>query len=222
MTARTSTLALPFFMALGIWSGAASAGEPVAIVERISAAGSDLSFMDYLSEGQVIELRAGESLTLGYLSSCWVEEIRGGRVLIGRLRSEVKHGSVTRKQVDCAGGGIRLSDDQGVTSGVVVFRKPPGTTSTMPKAQITLHGTSPMISLVTGKAGTVVIERLDKSEERHALVAKDSHLDLAEIGISLAPGGLYRAVAGKSQVVFRIDPFAEPGATPIIGRLLSL
>jgi hypothetical protein len=33
------------------------------------------------------------------------------------------------------------------------------------------------------------------------------------------PGGVYRAVVGTRQLIFRIDPHAKAGYTPVIGRL---
>ena len=59
---------------------AASAAEPVAIVETLAAEGTGLQFMDYVEEGQVIELGPAGTITLGYLASCHQEQIRGGRV----------------------------------------------------------------------------------------------------------------------------------------------
>ena len=88
------------------------AGEPVAIVESISATAEGLAFMDYLEEGQIIDLKAGEILILGYLYSCWEERIVGGRVIVGREKSNVENGRVQREQVECDGGAIRLSVGQ--------------------------------------------------------------------------------------------------------------
>ena len=35
-------------------------------------------------------------------------------------------------------------------------------------------------------------------------------------------GGLYAATFKSSQIVFRVDPQAKPGATPVVGRLLRM
>lgn len=203
--------------------GVVRAGEPAAIIENISADSLDLAFMDYLEEGQIIDLKAGESLTLGYLTSCWVEKILGGRVVVGREKSIVENGEVNRKRVECDGGALRLTPQEAAKSGVIVFRRPRGDDgNAAPRLQITLYGTSPVIRLAAGGAGTVVIERLDQSGERHVLTMDGRYLDLAQSEISLAPGGIYGAAVGESRVVFKIDSLAAPGATPVIGRLLHL
>jgi hypothetical protein len=74
--------------------------------------------------------------------------------------------------------------------------------------------------------GTLVIERLDKTGERHVLkigkqqLLRGAFYDLAKARKALALGGIYRATAGAQQVVFKIDPEAKPGSAPIVGRLL--
>ena len=83
--------------------GSASAGEPVAIVEDVAAVGTDLQFMDYVEEGRVIELGANGTIMLGYLNSCLLEEIRGGRVVVGRTESAVENSEVRRQRVLCDG-----------------------------------------------------------------------------------------------------------------------
>jgi hypothetical protein len=73
-----------------------------------------------------------------------------------------------------------------------------------------------------------VIERLDQPGERHEIVitgqelTHGAFLDLAKTGLTLAPGGVYRAKMGDQEIVFKIDPNAEPGETPLIGRLARL
>jgi hypothetical protein len=90
--------------------------------------------------------------------------------------------------------------------------------------QITLFGLSPLIEAKGG--GTLVIERVDQPGERHEVtIAANSLLrgafyDFAKDDKRLAPGGTYRAKLGAQQIVFKIDPLAQPGRTPIIGRLL--
>ncbi len=115
-------------VALLICLDSVSAGEPVSIVESISAENGDFASMDYLEEGQVIQLKAGESVTLGYLFSCWVETIRGGRIVVGREQSRVEDGEVQRERVDCGRSDLRLTPEQSASSAVIVFRRPPRVT----------------------------------------------------------------------------------------------
>lgn len=194
----------------------------MAIVEDIAAEDADLGLMDYVEEGQVIELKHGGTITLGYLMSCWLETIRGGNVVVGHERSVVVDGDVRREQVDCDGGAIELTESGASESGVMVFRKVAKLDkNALPKPQLTLYGASPVIRLATAN-DTVIIERLDKPGERHSVGIDGRFIDLAGSGPALAPGGLYRATAGDAVLVFKIDPFAEPGPGPVIGRLLRL
>ncbi len=59
--ARLSTVA----MAVAFGLNAASAGEPVAIIEALAAEGTGLRFMDYVEEARVIDLGPGGTITLG-------------------------------------------------------------------------------------------------------------------------------------------------------------
>jgi hypothetical protein len=51
---------------------------------------------------------------------------------------------------------------------------------------------------------------------------KGRFLDFASENVALAPGGLYAATFKSSQIVFRVDALAQPGATPVVGRLLRM
>ena len=207
---RTGILAIA--AALGV--GTACAGEPVAIVEEITAKGTGLQFMDYVEEGLVIDLGTDGKVTLGYLASCLTETIRGGRVVVGRKKSMVVSSDVQRQRVPCDGGAILLSAAEADKSGVIVFRKPPG-------PQITLYGTSPFISSPS-TGSTVIIERIDVPGERHSLTLRDGFLDVADSAIELRRGGIYRATAGETELVFKIDQYARAGRTPLISRLLPM
>ena len=120
---------------------AASAAEPVAIVETLAAEGTGLQFMDNVEEGRVIDLGSVGRITLGYLASCRQEQLRGGRVVVGRQQSTVENGEVRRERVDCDGGAIKLSAGEANKSGVMVFRKPPKRHSLSPP--LTQHRADP-------------------------------------------------------------------------------
>ena len=51
---------------------------------------------------------------------------------------------------------------------------------------------------------------------------KGKFFDFASENVALVPGGLYTATFKSSQIVFRVDTEAKPGATPIVGRLLRM
>ncbi len=206
--ARLSIVAV----ALTFGLNGASAGEPVAIVEALAAEGTGLRFMDYVEEGQIIDLGPNGTITLGYLTSCRQERIRGGRIVVGRKQSTVENGEVGRQRVDCDGGAIKLSAGEADKSGVMVFRKPP-------KRRLTLYGVSPVV-LLSEAGGLVTIERLDRAGAPRTLTIAGHFVDLAVSGTTLAPGGIYRATVGDVALEFRIDPRALPGPSPVVGRLL--
>jgi hypothetical protein len=205
---RLSVIAI----ALTFGLNGARAGEPVAIVEAIAGEGTGLRFMDYVEEGRVIDLGPGATITLGYLTSCRQEEIRGGRIVVGREQSTVENGEVRRERVDCDGGAIKLSAGEADKSAVMVFRKPP-------RQRLTLYGVSPVV-LLSGAGGSVTIERLDTPGARLRLTVEGRFVDLAGSGTTLVPGGIYRAKLGDVAIEFQIDPRARPGPSPVVGRLL--
>ena len=69
---------VPIVATVSLFATPAS-GEPSAIVEDVEAAGSNLSFMDYVEPGDVVRLAAGERLILGYFASCMQERSSAAR-----------------------------------------------------------------------------------------------------------------------------------------------
>lgn len=207
-------------LTVGLWVAPRGwAAEPAAIVEQVTSATAGVGFMDYLEPGQIIQLRAGERLILGYLRSCWRETITGGRITVGVEKSSVEGGRVQRERVECDGGRLRLTVGQASKSGVVIFRKPSQASQpALPRPQLTVYSTSPLIRLSGGDR--IVIERLDQPEEPIEIAVTGNHLDLADHNKFLKPGGIYRSRAGERSIVFKIDPFARPGKGPLISRLL--
>ncbi|MGQ0664640.1 MAG: hypothetical protein ACT4P2_13905 [Pseudomonadota bacterium] len=224
---RRATLVLGTVLALGPAPAAAEApaAGPAAIVEDVVGRPAGVEFMDYLIAGRTIRLGPGDVLTLGYIRSCWRETVTGGTVTIGLERSTVVGGQVRREKVECDGGRLRLTAEQAAKSGVAVFRVPPAPApGSEPRPRITLYGLSPLVEMKG--AGRLVIERLDEPGERHEVeigtgqLLRGTFYDFAKADRTLAPGGLYRAIAGERQVVFKVDQNANPGAGPLVGRLL--
>jgi hypothetical protein len=75
-------------------------------------------------------------------------------------------------------------------------------------------------------SGTLTIERIDQASERRIVDVRNDQLlrgrfyDFAQWGKALTAGGVYRATFGAQEIVFKIDPLAKPGRTPIVSRLL--
>jgi hypothetical protein len=95
-----------------------------------------------------------------------------------------------------------------------------------PVPEFTLYGLCPIFE-VRGD-GTLVVQRLDRAENRIVLrifrkqLLREAFLDFSAVGLSLAAGGVYVAAWDDHRVVFKIDPGARAGRTPIIGRWLRL
>jgi hypothetical protein len=209
-------------------SSPALAADPVALVEDVAGAPAGVEFMDYLSAGKVIRLGAKDGLVVDYFHSCIRETITGGTITIGAAQSSVAGGTVSRQKVECDGGKLRLTTEQAAKSGVVVFRAPakPRNLNAEASVERTLYGLSPLIDLRGG--GKLLLERLDQPGERLEIdvpanqLVRGTFYDCAKHGQSLARGGIYRATADGRSVVFKVDPMAQPGASPLAGRLLRL
>jgi ATP dependent DNA ligase domain len=84
-------------------------------------------------------------------------------------------------------------------------------------------------AVACGEDGIALFERIryrrhDESvfmwAKRHGEDLHGKFYDFARWGRDLAAGGLYRISLDGQGVVFKIDPSAKPGNTPIVGRLL--
>jgi hypothetical protein len=207
------------------FTGLAAAQTPVAVVEDVQGKVTGVEFMDYVAPGKVIKLGPGGMVVLGYMKSCWRETITGiGTVIVGAEESMVHLGDVKAGKVQCDSSHSQLTSREVGESAATVVRsldeKHP------PSPQLTLYGLSPLVE--TAGHGRLVVERLDVKGERYAVdltpasVVRGKFYDFAKAGTTLKPGGTYAASLGSQRIVFLVDRQAEPGATPIIGRLLRL
>lgn len=195
----------------------AMGAEPAAIVEEVSSPSAGIGFMDYVSEGRSIDLGSSGKLTLGYLRSCMHEEIKGGRVKIGRRQSTVEGGRVKRKRVNCGGGQYALTPSQAGKSGVAVFRRGPGGG---PKSSVTVYSISPIFKL-SGDSKDIVIERLDRPSKIIRLKNTDGIIDMIKFKQRLERGSTYKASAGSRSVIFSVDRYASERPEAVITRLVS-
>jgi hypothetical protein len=138
----------------------------------------------------------------------------------------VQAGKVARTTVPCDAGKLLLAADQAAQFGGRIFRSAPPANVSAPdfNPQLTLYGRSPIVELKG--PGTLLIERIDQASERYVVDVENEHLlhgkfyDFAKRGRNLAAGGIYRVSLDGKEIVFKIDPHAKPGNTPILGRLL--
>jgi hypothetical protein len=214
---------------VGIWvfATSASAQTPVAIVEEVTGEPPGVAFMDYVEAGKIIQLGPEDSIVLSYLNSCLREAIRGGTIKVGFDQSEALSAHIERTKVDCEAGKMMGAVGQTNDSSSLIIRgKRPLTIRPAPEPEFTLYGLSPLIELKG--SGKLVIARLDRTGEYFALTIEPKQLvrgvflDLATDGKSLTAGGIYGVRWNGHLIVFKVDPSAKPGQTPIIGRLLRL
>jgi hypothetical protein len=208
-----------------IWTVAALADGPVAVVEEINGKPSGIDFMDYVDAGKVIKLGSHDRIVLGYLKSCWRETITGGTITVGAEQSRVQSGNVERVRIKCDGGHMELSAEESVESAGLISRSLLAQPDNKPKIvpQVTLYARTPMIDVRAG--GMLLIERIDKPGERLTFAVERSQLvrgafyDFANTNWVLAAGGVYRVTLDTKQIVFKVDPEA-PAMAPLASRLL--
>ena len=214
-------------LALGPWaaatllaSGAAAANDgPAAIVERIEAPSSAIEAFDYLWPGDQIDLGADSILVLGYLTSCRRETIVGGQVKVGLDQSETDSQMIHHQKVPCDPIVASLTSAQASESGAVILRDPEEEAL---KAQqsIRIYSTAPVFS-TPEPVTQIVVRRLDQSVPDMVLQPAGAVLDTAGSAVTFAPGGRYEARAGEILRIFEIDPTADLGDGPAVGRLIS-
>jgi hypothetical protein len=217
---RLGVLLQPFAVVSWLLASPACAQAPVAIVEEIDSKSAGVEFMDYLTVGKTIALASADRLVIGYLKSCWRETITGGTVAIGTEESSVSGGRVERVKIRCQADSKGAVPKETVGSGAMVFRKK----SDSKQPQQTIFGLSPVIEV--GEARSLVIERLDHPDKPIQInltdrpSARSRFVDLAKSNIALLAGASYKAKLGQREVIFRIDPAADPRSTGVVGRLV--
>jgi len=212
---------------LGACATPARAGDMTALVEDVKGRIQGVEFMDYVAAGRTLRLGAGDTLTLGYLSSCLRETIAGGVVKIGVEQSEVTGGRVERARIECDGGRLKLAANQATAGGVMVFRSPPcpkrdGQTA---EPQAIIYSLAPIFEL--RQAGPISIERLDAAAavidlpNASAQLQRGKFFDLGAAGHQLVAGGVYCAKSGTRWIVFRVDPGAKAVRGSALARLVK-
>jgi hypothetical protein len=200
----------------------ALAEPPVALVEDLQGKVTGAEFMDYVTPGQVIKVGAGGAIVLSYLKSCRRETISGiGTVIVGSDASKVHLSDVKDETIACDADHAHATVRETSEAAATIVRG----LAAVPAPQVTLYGASPIFG--AGGRGTLVLERLDEPGERQKIEIganqiKGRFFDFARSNRQLAPGGTYLARFKETAIVFRIDPQAKGGATPLLGRLLQM
>ena len=202
----------------------ARAQAPVAVVEEAQGKVTGAEFMDYVVPGQVIKLGPGGMVVLSYMKSCWRETISGvGTVIVGTEQSAVHLADFKAGKVPCDPTQTeKLAKEVGESAATVVRSLKEGPQP----SPLTLHGLSPVVAVSEG--GKLLVDRIDvKGEHYEVDLAKATLIhgkvyDFAKANTALKPGGTYAATLKSKRIIFQVDATAEPGAGPIVGRLVSL
>ena len=200
----------------------ALAEPPVALVEELQGKVTGAEFMDYVTPGQVIKIGPGGAIVLSYLKSCRRETISGiGTVIVGSDASKVHLSDVKDETIACDADHAHATVKETSEAAATIVRG----LAARPAPQVTLYGASPIFA-ATGR-GTLLLERLDEPGERQQIEIggnqiKGRFFDFARTNRQLTPGGTYLARFKETAIVFRIDPQAKGGATPLLGRLLQM
>ena len=203
-------------------TSAAVAEPPVALVEELQGKVTGAEFMDYVTPGQVIKIGPGGAIVLSYLKSCRRETISGiGTVIVGSDASKVHLSDVKDETIACDADHAHATVRETSEAAATIVRG----LAALPAPQVTLYGASPIFG-AAGR-GTLVLERLDEPTERQKIEIggnqiKGRFFDFARSNRQLTPGGTYLARFKETAIVFRIDPQAKGGATPLLGRLLQM
>lgn len=185
-----------------------------AIVESVDPPRGDVRALDLLAAGTVIELRAGESLVLGYLLTCTRETITGGKVTVGSSESKVEGGQVERGKISCD-GTVDAGSAAGSNEAAVVAIRSLGAEAAAGLRVV--PSTQPVFVLSDGELPgdpTLTIQRLDREESPIRVSLFGRALDLKITGMKLTPGGVYSAISGDRKVAFKIAENA--GLAPVV------
>ena len=207
---------ISFFLLLTL-TATDAASQVTAVVEDASA---DLPYQqfDFLERNTEIDLGENGYISLGYLSSCTYEEIRGGTVFIDAFQSNIFGGAVIREEVNCDGGGLVLDPNQLEQSGADVFRN----VEANEIQQIVVFG-GPPIFISKEVIGKITLEdestsdRLDLEHNRRVLDLEKNHFFLMD-------GSSYRITyKGLSfQIVIHFPENSSTISPPLISRLVRL
>jgi hypothetical protein len=203
----------------------ARAQAPVAVVEEVQGKVTGAEFMDYVVPGQVIKLGPGGMVVLSYMKSCWRETISGiGTVIVGTEQSAVHLAEFKAGKVPCDPTQTeKIAKEVSQSAATVVRSLKEGP---QPPPPLTLHGLSPVVAV--SESGKLVVDRIDVKGEHYevdlakATLVHGKFYDFAKANTALKPGGTYAATLKSKRIIFQVDATAEPGAGPVVGRLVSL
>ena len=88
-----------------------------------------------------------------------------------------------------------------------------------PGPAVTIYAISTVIRIMS-PTGAVSVERLDRAGDKIELPVPGRFIDLASLGYSLEPGGIYALRSNKHSLIFKVDAFASTKGKSVIERLI--
>jgi hypothetical protein len=192
------------------WAG----DNAVAIVEDTSGAIEGVEPLDLLQEGREITLRPDSGLIISYLDSCQRENIRGGKVVIGKAQSDVTDGNVARRRISCDPAALALTPEQANQSATLVFRKPP----TEEGVKFIAETRQPLV--IAPDLKDITIEDVEREGAKRTVKFVNGIADLTADHAVLRQGGLYRLSGGGRTLVFRVGKEATDAPLPLLMRVI--
>ncbi|MDY0873442.1 hypothetical protein [Dongia rigui] len=214
---RRRRTAVAVLLALLASGGVAVAQDrTVAIVEDTSGHVVGVEPLDLLRAGREIVLNADSGLIVSYLNSCQRENIRGGKVVIGEVQSDVKGGEVSRRRVPCDAAALNLTPEQANQSATLVFRDPLKEKG----IDFLLKTRQPIV--IAPDVTEVTLEQLETTHSSRTIKVTKGVADLTADRGLLDQGGLYRLTAGAKIITFRVGKEATDNPMPILQRAIRI
>ena len=193
-------------MVLSYSLSAQAAGKRVAIVEAGGAASAGLTEFSVLNLGTEFKLAPGETITIGYLSSCISETITGGVVLVGDKQSQVTGGKVELEEGgQCGEPRLSLSAAESQQSATIAMRGP-GVRHVFTQTPLLLGNEGEKLSLK--------IVSVEDGKAVGTFQSEIGRIDLAAEKLELKPGKTYLIQVGDTEIKLEVDAAAKSGGAP--------
>lgn len=193
----------------------ALAPAPTAIVDSVLGTHA-VEALQLLAPGTDIELPRNARVRLAYFASCVHETARGGRLRVGVTASLAVDAMVERVTGDCV--PPQYGPARAGVPGVLVLRD--GSTARQGAPVWRVRTRTPVLFAMPG-AG-ITLTRLNPGGRKVFLPAADGRADLAEHGIALEDGALYRACSAQRCRRLWIDPAAQHRHGPVLERVVRV
>lgn len=171
--------------------------EPTAMVENVVDGPNDISSFDYVYPGRVIDLGTKGTLSLIYFQNCLREKIKGGKVIVRELISEVHEPTqLHRTAIGCGNRHTIGAQKDRRASAAMVFRR-------QDKVQVIKHSAPCLI--MSGQPVWLSIVEMNSALEVFILRQPGKSVDLGAHGVNLVPGHAYRIGTNESTVIIRVS-----------------